>query len=101
MYPDLGQEKQGTFNLIDWLTMGRVGNSESGEAYRKTQSVPETNRVEDTGTYIYLAWAIPGTVESVGKWKIARLDASGNKLWADGNALYDNVWDDRATLDYK
>lgn len=55
-------------------------------------------------TLIYRAEAIPGALESQSAWRIQRLTlASDNDVvsqWADGNANFDNVWADRATLSY-
>lgn len=101
-YDDINNAyKSGRHNLIDWFTFGRVGNSESGEAYKKVQDVPEAMQVDDTGTYVYIGTAIPGTSTSSGDWRIKRItSATGTTVWADGDALYDNVWDDRATLSY-
>jgi hypothetical protein len=88
-------------NEVEWETLGHVGNSESGEAYKKTQGVPESVMVADTGTYTYIGWAIPGTLSSASGWRIARVeDATGSKLYADGDAFYNNIWDDRGDLIY-
>lgn len=97
---NITDEKWRSPSLIEWETFGRVGDSPGGEAYTKMQNVPTTLRMEDTGTYIYIGTAVPGSSESDAVWKICRLDTSSNKLWADGNALYDNVWSDRAVLNY-
>lgn len=85
---------------IEWMTFGKVGDSATGTAYKKVQDVPQAMRVDDTGTYVYLAWGKPGTLDATAEWRIARIDASGNKVWADGDALYNNIWNDRATLNY-
>ena len=86
---------------ISFETFGRVGNSADGEGYRKTQKVPETTRIDDTGTYIYVGYAIPGSATSGAVWRVKRIEnATGNSLWADGDALYNNVWDDHASLSY-
>lgn len=59
------------------------------------------------GSPVYIGYTIPRspttpTDEAI--WKITRLTYSGANLvaqeWADGNTKFDNVWDDRATLDY-
>ena len=56
---------------------------------------------------IYEGWAIrKGVASSTATWKIKKytwVTGSGGdtvmtrEQWADGNKLYDNVWDDRAT----
>jgi len=53
----------------------------------------------------YFGWAKPNTATSESKWKIMRITYSGNDFtveFADGNSLYDNEWDNRATtVSYK
>lgn len=53
---------------------------------------------------IYKGQASPGTADGAAFWRIRRLTLGldGDVLthWADGNANFDNVWDDRATLTY-
>lgn len=49
----------------------------------------------------YFCYAVPGTLSSAASWKISKtVDATGVKTWADGNANYDNVADNRASLSY-
>jgi hypothetical protein len=97
---NLTDEKWRSPSIIEWETFGRVGDDSGGEGYHKTQSVKETMRMEDTGTYIYIGHAVPGSLEADNCWRICRFDSSLNKLWADGDALFNNCWSDRATLSY-
>lgn len=97
---NLTDEKWSPPSMIEWETFGRVGDDSAGEAYHKSQDVPETMRLDDTGTYLYMGYAMPGSIEGDNVWRICRYDTTYNRLWADGNALYDNVWTDRATLSY-
>ena len=94
------EEKWASPNVIDWITFGKVGDSDTGAAFRKVQFAPTATRVDDTGTYIYMGWAEPGASDSGGVWRIARIDTSGNRVWADGDSLYDNIWDNRTGLSY-
>jgi hypothetical protein len=58
-------------------------------------------KLDDTGTYTYVGQAVPtsGTDEAV--WQIRRVtNATGDLVHADGDGNFDNVWDDRASLDY-
>ena len=51
----------------------------------------------------YFGSANPGTSTSAAFWKIMRKTVSGDVEtydFADGNANFDNVWDDRASLSY-
>ena len=60
-------------------------------------------RLDSVGAITYVGEASPSSVESAAVWRIKRLDETGPDLdivWADGNASFDNVWDDRAILSY-
>lgn len=57
-----------------------------------------------TANLAYIGEALPGTLESAPSWRIKRLtlglDDDVVTEWADGNANFDNVWNDRASLSY-
>lgn len=64
---------------------------------------------QDNETVIYNGEADPGSLDSQPVWRIKRttliepssnLDVEVVVEWADGNAEFDNVWDDRLTLSY-
>lgn len=57
---------------------------------------------EASATVTYVGEAGPGAATSAAKWRIKKIDTtSGTAVtWADGNVLFDNVWDDRAALTY-
>lgn len=50
----------------------------------------------------YLGHAPPGTSTATAGWRICRFDFTAGVLqtWADGNDLFDNIWDARAALTY-
>lgn len=50
----------------------------------------------------YVGYAPSGSLDSQAVWQIMRIDTSaGDKVeYADGNTLFDNVWDNRASLNY-
>ena len=52
----------------------------------------------------YVGWAAPGTATSASTWRIMKVTWSGsnptNVKWADGDAKFDNVWDNRASYSY-
>lgn len=51
----------------------------------------------------YVGWAAAGTATSCALWRIKKIVISGEDItvtWADGDADFDNVWDDRASLSY-
>lgn len=56
---------------------------------------------------LYIGEALPGTTTATASWRIQRIifTQAGNTedvsiTWADGNALFDNVWNDRLALSY-
>jgi len=60
---------------------------------------------DDTGVggVSYMGEADPGTLTSAPTWRIKRITETGADVavvWADGDASFDNVWDDRASLTY-
>lgn len=61
-------------------------------------------RLDDTTTasVTYIGKAEIGTATSAPRWAIQKMDETGNLsiTWADGNAEFDNVWDNRASLVY-
>lgn len=51
----------------------------------------------------YIGYAEPGTAQSSALWRIKKMVTTGDDLeivFADGNANFDNVWNDRASLSY-
>ena len=51
----------------------------------------------------YIGEAAVGSATSASAWRIKRMTETGSDLvieWADGNAGFDNVWDDRGSLSY-
>lgn len=57
-------------------------------------------------TTLYVGRAATGSVDSAAVWSVSRsviesgLDNDTVTTWADGNADFDNIWDDRLTLTY-
>lgn len=56
-----------------------------------------------SATVTYFGEAEAGSATSGALWRIRKLTTTGDDLsikWADGDALFNNVWDDRASLSY-
>lgn len=51
---------------------------------------------------VYIGKAAIGSLVSEAKWQISKLDTSSGliKTWADSDALFNNIWDDRDSLTY-
>jgi hypothetical protein len=68
-----------------------------------TESQPEPIVDVASGTVTYRGYADLGTGTDEAKWKIVKVLIAGTVTttqYADGNMLYDNIWDNRATLSY-
>ncbi|MBF0401964.1 MAG: hypothetical protein HQL80_02530 [Magnetococcales bacterium] len=67
-----------------------------------------TNRTQTVTSgvvqYIYQGFAYPGSAENAPAWMIQRTtvaaDGSTATLFADGQAVFNQVWTDRANLNY-
>ena len=65
-----------------------------------------TQAIENNGVGIplFIGFAAPGSAKSAASWQIRKITTSGNFItdvqFADGDALFNNVWDDRAGLSY-
>lgn len=70
----------------------------------KLVETPFAKRIDNTTTAnaIYIGKAVVGSDEGANIWQIKKIDTSSNTsiLWAGGNAKYDNVWTNRASLSY-
>lgn len=89
-----------------WSKIWQIGNKNLSETTPSGNEIPVTLiplavRVFSDETYTYIGEALPGTATSESLWRIRRLTISDNTiLFADGNALFDNVWDDHLTKTY-
>jgi hypothetical protein len=58
-------------------------------------------RVDEGATYTYVGQSSPGAANTDAVWRIKRItNATTTITFADGNANFDNVWDNRASLTY-
>lgn len=98
---DLAQQLVGQVNEL------RDGLSELSRRLDALMTQDYATRLDQdaiTPTLAYFGRAEPGSATSAAVWQIKRLDigADGDVdvTWADGDALFNNVWDDRASLSY-
>lgn len=71
------------------------------------ESVPFAKRVdfESSDTVIYQGWATPGATDAQASWRISKttfINDQGDTIvqWADGDAEFNNVWNNRLILSY-
>jgi hypothetical protein len=88
--------------IMMYEQFGRIGNSTDGQAYLRITKADQLTFVDDTGTYVYIGNAVPGTGTSVASWKIRRVTTTNpvKVEYAAGSTLYNQVWDNRASLSY-
>lgn len=83
---------------------GGGGAISSATSSVETRSQPMKTLVDEaSSTVTYVGEAATGTSLSSALWRIKRLTQSGNVLlieWADGDGLFNNIWDNRAGLSY-
>lgn len=77
---------------VEWLA------SLGGSQVEYSQIIDEVS-----ATVTYVGKAEPGSLDSAPAWQIKKITVSGTETiitWADGNANFDNVWNDRASLTF-
>jgi hypothetical protein len=77
--------------------------SESASPVRLPTSLRKLIYDEVDATTTYLGFAPPGAATNQDVWMIQRLTFNGPDItveFADGNAEFDNVWNNRASLNY-
>jgi hypothetical protein len=82
---------------------GEDFRAKASDLSRMTLGYSYVSKVESAtdATYDYFGFAAPGTATSAAKWRIIRVHKTQTQVHhADGNADFDNVWDDYAGLSY-
>lgn len=87
------------------VTVGTQGPAGPAGPAGGEDTVPYSKQVDFIDDdHFYIGEADPGSASSSAVWRIKYVVIAGDgdvsTTWADGDALFDNVWDDRATLSY-
>ena len=87
---------------VDVSEHGRVGGVSTGQPFKFTDTPDQAIKLVTSGSYIYIAYALVGSIETDEVWKAMRLDTTaGLKAeYCDGNSSYDNRVDDITNLNY-
>lgn len=84
-------------NVID-ITLDKLNDSVS------TESVDQSFRLDEVSSSVsYFGYAAIGSAEGSALWKVKKMTVTGTVTkieYADGNASYDNIWTNRASLSY-
>lgn len=95
---DVGSGKKGLDVVVQDISIRADDDS------IETRSQALALRLDDTTTanVTYVGEAVVGTSESSSGWRIKRIDETTGLVitWADGNANFDNNWNNRASLTY-
>jgi hypothetical protein len=87
-------------NVIDLAEHGRVGGVSTGQPFKFVDLPNYDIKITESGSYIYVGFAKPGTAESTAAWKVMRIDeTTGMKItWAGGAADFKYAVTDMASL---
>lgn len=71
-------------------------------AVKRSVTKDLATKIVISGTNIYVGKATPGSATSSAVWQVKRIDTASDIIikWADGNANFDNVMDNAASLSY-
>jgi len=99
---DIGSGHLSPEAIMQFEQFARVGNTVEGEAFQRVSKTNEKIEVRTSGFYTYVGYAKPSTLTNASEWKIKRIDTTTGVevLWADGDALYNNIFDNYLTLSY-
>lgn len=91
-----------TTNTALPLSFDTNGNLKTAD--QTTTTSDQAVRIDEPSkTVNYFGYASVGTSDAAASWKIKKLVTSGSVTtiqWADGDANYDNIWSNRASLTY-
>jgi hypothetical protein len=81
-----------------------IGTDTVVEQVIRTSDLPLASRIDEVSTSLmYQGWAECGTTDDEAKWtirKVEKVNTVTSITWADGNSNRDNIWDNRAGLNY-
>lgn len=104
---DLERAEHASSVLAKRVTAVNTVGTQVNPATEETLAGQYSIRLDDTSTVgiTYVGKATIGTATSSALWQIRKIDETGTPVtmvvtWADGNANYDNVWDNRLSLSY-
>ena len=83
-------------DILDWVAASAAGGDIGGGG---TTSSNYQIELDDTGTYLYVGEALPGTSTAASSWRIKRV-ANTSVRYADGVTTFNKVWDSRTLYTY-
>lgn len=99
-----GKSRDDDFNVVAFenLDYNPAGDSASASVERRvTGELSLRSAVDSSDSSItYIGEARVGEATSNGVWRVQKITSS-SITWADGNANFDNIWDNRESLSYE
>lgn len=96
-----GQSRQYVWNpeTLAWEAMTQPGGVTGGPGYEPAKAGEIGNfatRLITVGNLTYIGKAAIGSSQTDPVWQISLIDATAGSVttWADGDAKFDNIWDD-------
>ena len=74
--------------VIDSSVLGAI-QSLTGSVLNSTDIYSRIIQV--SGDYTYMMHALPPALSGNPAWRVQRIDADGSRMWADGDASFDNI----------
>ena len=87
-------------NLNNWQKETTVAINSLSWTWTVTKAAPMAQGpIYQDATYKYFGEAAPGSALTNPEWRVSRMNLTTSQLqWADGNANFDNVYTDLATV---
>lgn len=103
-YFDLEEMPATEATLADVFSVALLISTAVSENSVNAASAPFAQRVDEASpTVTYAGVAAVGALTADPLWRIKKITDSGGDVtveWADGDALFNNIWDNRASLTY-
>lgn len=97
-----GSKGMTLYGTTDGVNIYRVAVGPNGELISSSANL--ATRLDDytTASVTYVGKAAIGSGVASAVWQISKIDETSGVVitWADGNANFDNIWDNRASLTY-
>ena len=86
----------------NFVNVGAADGGDGSFGIRTGESALAVRIDDSNDPTTYIGKAPIGSATSSAVWQVAKLDTTSGlvKTWADSNASFDNVWDNRASLTY-
>lgn len=104
-YQDLfGKDDPQDATVTGWAEHGRQGGVSTGVPFKRVQEVDDLTLIDEVDSNTtYIGTAKYGSTGDQAVWRIRRVLVTGTVTeisFADGDDEFDNIWDNRVSLNY-